>query len=117
MSVVNSTILNSHSLAVAGTGVVYIPTAVIFYEYTVFVYSSYQSFYISFFTIYYPSESNPGSNTTIIASVCAAIAAIIIIDSEKMTSFTSGHKISDVEEDLFAEDFKESRILEQILYW
>ena len=118
----------------------FIPTKFIYYDYKVVQYSSYYDFYSDFFTIIHQNESPANdNNATIITAVCVAIAAIIIIsllvvllikirgrkllseeqesdnfegnDTESMNSFSTALTISNVEEDPFANDFKEDQII------
>ena len=121
----------------------YFPTKFIYYEYKVVQYSSYYMFYSDFFTIIYANEASTNDiKTVIITSVCVAIAAIIIIsllvvllnnirkrkqliedqesynfegnNLESNNGFSSGISISNIEEDPFANDFKEDKFIDHI---
>ena len=80
MSVCNSMLSFSFSLYFVRSRSTYIPTELIYYSYTAVAYSFYCSYYISTFTVYYPSEASvSGSNTIIIAAACAVAAAAAVV--------------------------------------
>ena len=143
MSICNSTLSISFSVSAAGSGSTYVQTEVVFYEYTAVAYSFYRSYYISVFNVYYSSGApSGGSKTTIIAAACAAAAAIIVVvslhvilikirrrkqssveqeagsfeqnDLEATNSFSGELSISHIEEDPFADDFKEDKFFDKI---
>ena len=107
------------------------------------MYSFYNSYYITVYTVYYPSNaSESGKTTTIITVACVAIVVIVVIillvvilikfrsknqtseeqksdnfeqnDIESTNTFSMPFSNSNVEEDPFAEDFKENKFIDQI---
>ena len=57
MSVLNWTQSKSFTVSFAGTSLAYIETVLVFYDYTVVEHTIIHSYYFSFFTIFYPSDS------------------------------------------------------------
>ena len=138
MSIWNSTLSISFSIF----GNTYIQTAVVYYAYTAVAYSIYLSYYISFLTVYFANEALLNDNkTTIITSVCVVVAVVVVVsvvvvllrirhkkgsneehesidleqnDFESMNSFSGGLSVSHVEEDPFANDFKEEKFIDQM---
>ena len=139
ISICNST----HSISFSVSGIAYIQTEVVYYSYTAVVYSFYLSYYISAFTVYYQSvAASGGSNTTIIIAACSAAAAVVVVallvvllikirsrkqtsceqeadnfernDFESTNSFSGGLTVSNIEEDPFADDFKEDKFIDKI---
>ena len=144
MFVWNSTLSNSFTISVTGTGSTYVQTKRIYYSYTAVAYTFYHSYCHSIFTIYYANEAatSCSNNNTTITAACAAAGAVVVItllvvllikiQSRKKTrgeqevdnfeqdyleatnSFSGGLSISHVEEDPFANDFKEDKFFGQI---
>ena len=139
MSIYNSSLSVSFSVTVAGSESTFVQTEVVYYAYTAIAYSIYISYYISTFTVYYPSEAAINGNNTTIIATCAPAAAVVVVilfvvvlikilrrnqgsskdesdnleqyDMEGTNIFSGVLSASNIKEDPFAEDFKEDKFV------
>lgn len=142
MSVFYSTFSNTLSASNIGTSLTHIETVIVIYNYTVVVYSFEQSYYISIFAIYYPSEARENTSTTNAITVCVSVVAVAIITLiiaifikirnrkesseyhesdviegkylETNETFLDGISNFNIEEDPFTVDFKEEKFADKM---
>ena len=142
MSICYSTISVSFSISVTASMITYIQTEVVYYAYTAVAYSLYRSFYINVFTFYYQSSAAPGGSNIVIITACTAVTAVVLVslvivilikirsrkqaspkqeaenleqnDFEHSNSFYGVLSVSNIEEDPFADDFKEDKFMNKI---
>ena len=114
-------------------------TEVVYYEYTVFQFTSYQSFYYDFFVAYsHQIDDNSSSKLEVgvIAGIAAAAVAVVAVvvalivrfglhrkltdedavvdtnsESKELDSFTGVSGLREIEEDPFAVDFQEQEFV------
>ena len=117
----------------------YTVTETVYYEYTVFKFSSYRSFYSEFFIAYshrVDTQEEGKLEVGIIAGIAAAAVAVVAVviglivrfgrhrkldaeeaagdyncEDKELSSFTGTSELREIEEDPFAVDFKEQKFV------